>query len=390
MSRRTTMETNTTIPMPLKAGDEFQNYKKLCEFLGEKVKSGDSKVSQLGVWKMQFNWEQVGRKYIIKEVYSPNFTSTHTILRTSKAHYHEMEKILLHMLKNKEFMYIDGAHYVSMSALAKAVGLCNNNYFDYFAKQEDLVIGRGYKSENVSDFYTRTYQLFKTDTLNILKGLKNRAMIEFVETYVVTPVEFMEESTKFNREEMALYKKELYKKLPPREATIEEYKEIQTAKYTVLQVMELSDMREVYLTKQQEKFNSGFEQLMLENYQKTHVYKAYRISFSEEVALFIEENVNKNEFNLNSQELIEKKRYITKTVKEEFHEKTEKLSDDRKENNPHKPNGYKFKREVRALGNTMLGIKGKIQEAKYRKETSEKVKENLNSDKGFTRIDTLF
>lgn len=384
------MENNKTIPMPLKVGDEFQNYKKLCETLGEKVKSGDSKVSQLGVWKMQFNWEQVGRKFIIKEIYSPNFTNTHTVLRTSKAHYQEMEKILLHMLKNKEFLYTDGAHYVSMSALAKALGLCNNNYFDYFTEQEDLVIGRGYESENVSDFYSRTYQLFKTDTLNILKGLKNRAMIEFIETYVVTPVEFLGESKKFSKEEMALYKKEQYKKLSPREATIEEYKDIQTAKYTVLQVMGLSDMREVYLTKQQEKFNSGFEQLMFENYQKTHVYKAYRISFSEEVALYIEENINKNEFNLNSRELREKKNYISKTVKEDFHEKTEKLSDDRKENNPHKPHGYKFKRDVRALGNTMLGFKGIIQEDKYRKETSKKVKENLNNDKVFTQIDTLF
>lgn len=384
------MESNKTVPMPLKVGDEFPNYKKLCETLGEKVKTGNSKISQLGVWKMQFHWEQMGRKFIIKEIYSPNFTNTHTVLRTSKAHYQAMEKILLHMLKNKEFLYTDGAHYVSMSALSKALGLCNNNYFDYFTEQEDLVIGRGYESENVSDFYSRTYQLFKTDTLNILKGLKNRAMIEFVETYVVTPIEFIGESKVLSKEEMILYKEERYKKLKPREATIEEFKDIQTAKYTVLQVMGLNDMRDVYLSKQQDKFNSGFEQLMFENYQKTHVYKAYRISFSEEVALFIEENINKNEFNLNSQELREKKRYISRIVKEDFHEKTEKLSDARKENNPHKPNGYKFKRDVRALGNTMLGIKGKIQEDKYRKETSKKVEENLNSDKGFTQIDTLF
>lgn len=384
------MESNKTIPMPLKVGDEFPNYKKLCETLGEKVKSGDSKVSQLGVWKMQFNWEQVGRKYIIKEIYSPNFTNTHIILRTSKSHYHEMEKVLLHMLKNKEFMYIDGAHFVSISALAKAVGLCNNNYFDYFNNQEDLVTGRGYKSENVSDFYTRTYQLFKTDTSNILKGLKNRAMIEFVETYVVTPIEFIGESKVLSKEEMILYKEERYKKLKPREAHSEEFKDIQTAKYTVLQVMGLNDMRDVYLSKQQDKFNSGFEQLMFENYQKTHVYKAYRISFSEEVAVFIEENINKHEFNLSSKELQEKKKHISKIVKEEFHSRTESLSSDRKENNPHKPHGYKFKRDVRSLGNTMLGIKDRLQEELYRRETSKKVEENLNSDKGFTQIDTLF
>lgn len=384
------MENNKTVPMPLKVGDEFPNYKKLCEILGEKVKSGDSKVSQLGVWKMQFNWEQVGRKYIIKEIYSPNFTNTHVILRTSKSHYHEMEKVLLHMLKNKEFMYIDGAHFVSVSALAKAVGLCNNNYFDYFNNQEDLVTGRGYKSENVSDFYTRTYQLFKTDTSNILKGLRNRAMIEFVETYVVTPIESIGESKVLNKEEMILYKEERYKKLKPREAHPEEFKDIQTAKYTVLQVMGLNDMRDVYLSKQQDKFNSGFEQLMFENYQKTHVYKAYRISFSEEVAVFIEENINKDEFNLSSKELQEKKRHISKIVKEEFHTRTESLSDNRKENKPHKPHGYKFKRDVRSLGNTMLGIKDKLQEEIYRRETSKKVEENLKNDKVFTQIDTLF
>ncbi|MED4883864.1 zinc-ribbon domain-containing protein [Bacillus smithii] len=53
----------------IKAGDVFKNYKQLCEALGEKTKTGNSKIAQLKEWKRYFNFTKQGYKFIINEIY---------------------------------------------------------------------------------------------------------------------------------------------------------------------------------------------------------------------------------------------------------------------------------------------------------------------------------
>lgn len=54
----------------LYVGQEFANYRKLCEFLGEKYKSGKSKICQINDFKRYFSYEKIGNKFIIKELYN--------------------------------------------------------------------------------------------------------------------------------------------------------------------------------------------------------------------------------------------------------------------------------------------------------------------------------
>lgn len=50
-------------------GQEFKNYKELCEFLGEKIKSGKGKQLQWKEWKRYFSFEKEGNKIIITEIF---------------------------------------------------------------------------------------------------------------------------------------------------------------------------------------------------------------------------------------------------------------------------------------------------------------------------------
>lgn len=50
-------------------GQEFKNYKHLCEFLGEKIKSGKGKQLQWKEWKRYFSFEKDGNKIIITEIF---------------------------------------------------------------------------------------------------------------------------------------------------------------------------------------------------------------------------------------------------------------------------------------------------------------------------------
>lgn len=53
--------------IPLIANQAFPSYKALCEYLGEEVKSGDSKIAQLKVWESLFSWEKRGHSFIITQ-----------------------------------------------------------------------------------------------------------------------------------------------------------------------------------------------------------------------------------------------------------------------------------------------------------------------------------
>lgn len=47
----------------------FKSYRSLCAFLGEEIKGGDSKKSQIKEWERYFQFHKDGNKFIIDEVY---------------------------------------------------------------------------------------------------------------------------------------------------------------------------------------------------------------------------------------------------------------------------------------------------------------------------------
>ena len=53
----------------LYVGQEFANYRRLCEFLEEKEKGGKSKALQIKNWQRYFSFEKSGHKFIIIDVY---------------------------------------------------------------------------------------------------------------------------------------------------------------------------------------------------------------------------------------------------------------------------------------------------------------------------------
>ena len=53
----------------LYVGQEFANYRRLCEFLGEKEKGGKSRYLQINNWQRYFNFEKQGHTITIIEIY---------------------------------------------------------------------------------------------------------------------------------------------------------------------------------------------------------------------------------------------------------------------------------------------------------------------------------
>lgn len=53
----------------LYVGQEFANYRRLCEFLEEKEKGGKSKICQINEFKRFFSFDKIGNKIIITQIY---------------------------------------------------------------------------------------------------------------------------------------------------------------------------------------------------------------------------------------------------------------------------------------------------------------------------------
>ena len=51
-------------------GQEFKNYKAMCSWLGESIKAGSSKKAQIKEWKCSFDFDTIGQKIIITEIYN--------------------------------------------------------------------------------------------------------------------------------------------------------------------------------------------------------------------------------------------------------------------------------------------------------------------------------
>ena len=51
-------------------GQEFKNYKEMCIWLGEESKRANSKKAQIKEWKRSFDFDTIGQKIIIIEIYN--------------------------------------------------------------------------------------------------------------------------------------------------------------------------------------------------------------------------------------------------------------------------------------------------------------------------------
>lgn len=368
------------VPIPFKKGDVIKNYSLMCEALGEKKAGGNTKIAQLEAWRLFFDWRKEGHAFHITDILSPHFVRSQDIKKNAKLYYDDMQKILLSMLRNDEFLNNGQAHYVSKSALIKSVGLCNDNYFYFFGNRDVLAKGGNHDGDVINDFYTRTHNMFKRDIRNILNGLRNRALIEYGETYVITPVNEIGHETYSDVDMLETRERKQYRKEPAREATDLEINIISEAKFSLLKSMNLSDMKQVYIFNRQEEFYRILNEILFSEYKMTNVYKAYKIWFPISIALYLEEHHDKDYFKLSDATLVRKKLGMSRYVKETFNDTTENVAKERELKESEAPHDEKFIKSSRSLCYNLAGAREKYFVEKYKNEILDSHQEKLEKE----------
>lgn len=140
-----------------------KNYKEMCSLLGEEVKAGNSKKSQIKEWECYFSFHKEGNKFVIDEVYKDpkinlgNYKNSSIIKNINKGVY---SKEMFPLVKN--FVGKSDLEFHSKSYIMTELKLKNMNYEIAFQHPE-----------KVSNFISKEYNMdiSKDDINTILSSM---------------------------------------------------------------------------------------------------------------------------------------------------------------------------------------------------------------------------
>lgn len=180
--------------LPFKIGDEIKNYKVMCELLGEKVRTSNSKKSQLKRWEQYFKWEHKGHMFIITEIINNQYPThdNNLVGQGVKKHSKELQSLLLHFLKAHNTKYDSHWITISMKGLIELAQIFTNE-FHLLPYNSDILQENqerfGVQKNFINDFYTRVYTTSSNDIQTALKQLEQRGIIAVEELYMGRPNE---------------------------------------------------------------------------------------------------------------------------------------------------------------------------------------------------------
>lgn len=274
-------------------GNVYKNYKELCSALNEKVKTGNSKLSQLNEWERYFSYEKKGHKFIINEIYSEPLPATNTIGNNAAPYIDDIVKLILDLLvqdNNK------GKLFLSINALLKQLNMVNDNYT--YCKGQTLKLSKvmNVPHENIEDFYQSSNTTLKSNLETALNSLKRQALIHwypsltvcFIDTYIETN-ELGE--IKINKHEYVNEKGETItnfqvaepvKKRVYREATEQEERIILRIERELLEEYNCQSKADLFKRGKVEEYYKKVKDRLFEKTNILFYYNSYKIIFNED------------------------------------------------------------------------------------------------------------
>lgn len=155
-------------------GLTIENYKKMCELLGEEEKSSNSKKAQLKEWKKYFDWTHSGHKFIITAIYDNPLE----ILDDRIVYNNYIQKLILDLLV-QQLKTGKQKIYLSTGKFFESICMTNTNYSfckDYIP---ELAIYLDTKEDYIFEFYMATQSTLKYALESGLKTLADKALVSW-------------------------------------------------------------------------------------------------------------------------------------------------------------------------------------------------------------------
>ena len=162
----------------LSVGLEVKNYRAMCELLGESVKTGNAKKSQMKTWERYFRYEKVkgSQKMIIKEIFEQPKEKVDK--RTDGIYVKSIEIILLHELAKRK----DYTATFTKNALWHRLGMVNDNY-KKISNADLKTLDDCITDFEINHFYQRADSRLTGILKTALDSMQKRWVIEYTSQY---------------------------------------------------------------------------------------------------------------------------------------------------------------------------------------------------------------
>lgn len=278
----------------IKPGDEFKNYKYLCDALSVECKSGNQKKAQLNEWERYFSFVKIGHRIKIKEVYSQPKPKKdrRTNGNNSSEHIKHIEKLiidLLHQDKN------EGELFIPKNILYRELQMTNANYM--IGKRKPLKLSKitNVSKEEINEFYTLTDGMLQRNVEAALKRLRSKALIMWSNSLTVGFIKTeaslndyghikAREYKDFDKygDELYHYMSDVHEKTIHRKATDEEIKLILSTERDLLRDYQCESIAEVYKKGLQDKFYKEVHEILFDKANIYLYYNSFEIKFNKD------------------------------------------------------------------------------------------------------------
>lgn len=289
----------------LKIGMTVKNYRVLCELLGEAVKAGDSRKAQLKNFARFFDWEKIGQKFIISDIYTSPLDKEDGRKSGNNSIYVKCIEVILLQYLSKQDGY--------MRTLTKRdwwelLGIINHKYGKVLEKDLQS-LDSTVTSWEVKHFYQRCNKKLEQILFSSLNSLKSRKLITYEIQTIISQKDAKGDWQYF-------------------EANDDQKKKILEMEHYVLHVMMgYEKMFQVFISFRQAEFYRKVTELLRKKYGWNHYFKQIKIIYTPEgVKDALPELTAKLRFELNGKVV----NYFNSNTKEIYEKSKEKSEQDAK------------------------------------------------------------
>lgn len=163
---------------------DYNTYKQLCNILKEPIKTGNAKSAQLKEWKRYFDYEKIGNKFLILDVYEEPLEKEYQY-PANAVYIKYIETMLLSLLAATEGNMIT----ITPQSLYQTFGMINNQFYAIgnLESPERLKELQKINSEMTEFEIDNFFERCKTKFSKVIKGaftsLQRRMLIKYSEEY---------------------------------------------------------------------------------------------------------------------------------------------------------------------------------------------------------------
>ena len=280
----------------LEIGMVLKNYKELCGFLGQEIKTGKAKQLQIEDFKRYFDFEKSGQKFIIIDIYDEPLTKEDKRrLGNNNIYVKYIEVILLQYLSKQ-----DGyTKTFTKRNWWELLGMVNRKY-KKIPKEQLTEIDYTITSFEIDHFYQRCNKKLEAILFSALNNLKRRKLLIWELQTVIVVIDENGKMTYFLADD------ESKKKI------------LQVERYVLNKVMGYEKIIQVFCRFKQNEYYKKVNQRLEELYGWHHYFKQIKLIYTPEDVL---EAIQQSEIDLQKAILNEK---IIKVINDNAEEKYNK------------------------------------------------------------------